>query len=1068
MQDEKLKALDTKIKELHQSPSLTKALENIEIIIQFFSKKKSNSSWQFLNIDKIIKNGSWFAKIPEFEDKRPAYKNDALIDENIDIKAYQLQKISKPKIAWLSSITQNFEDEDFDLGYNIGIDFVINKKANKIIVILSRRYKIRTLELHQKLSNTQKQIFQKWLDIPPFLEKGEMHQHLWDSFNIEPVNKEFFKEISKKFSSAVSFLKKANNTWTEEEQKYFINRLLSRILFTWFLNKKGLLNKAQQYLDIHKDQNSLDYYREKLEPLFFEVLNTPKDKRKSRIDTYTPYLNGGLFENINQEYNPSIKERDFDFPPDFFQELYDFLKLYNFTTDESTSDFQQIAIDPEMLGRIFENLLAEHQAETGEQARKAKGSFYTPREIVDFISHQSLKAYLEEELKSISEKKREEIIDKLLNKSDKEWIDQEKNYRQDLNTVKYDIFKALDEVKILDPACGSGAFPLGLLQLLLKTHQRLQASLDPMKKKLEIIQGNLYGVDIDPMATEISRLRIWLSLAVECEENPEKVKPLPNLDFKFVSANALFKLDETEQDLLSSKIRGDLRDNLTGVIPSYFQANSIKEKTLLKDKFYQYLNELKEFSDERYLAKGLTQLKSFKPFNPNNVIQFFDPQIIFALKENFDIIIGNPPYIQLQKNQGKLANLYKNESFKAFKSTGDIYCLFYERANQLLKDKGHCCFITSNKWMRAAYGEKLRNYFSKETSPKILIDLGPKVFDSATVDTNILLFQKGKADSPCRSLQLKESLKENTKDLKSLLEKESFSIENFSSNIWTILSPVEEKIREKIERIGTPLRDWSINIRRGILTGYNQAFIIDGKKKDELIANDPKSAEIIKPILRGRDIKRYHAEFKDQWVIASHNGYKDEQGERISAINIEKYPAIKEHLDQFKTQINKRQDQGETPYNLRNCAYHQEFKNEKIVYANMTQFLPFHYDKNFFYPNPKCFIITGKSLKFILSFCNSSLGSYWIKQNCPPLGKGWELKKVFFEKFPIPKISSTNQQPFIKLVDRILEITSRETYNAKDIPKEQKELEAEIDTLVYKLYELTQEEIDFIEKQSTK
>ncbi|MCO7318000.1 hypothetical protein OKE80_01330 [Riemerella anatipestifer] len=245
------------------------------------------------------------------------------------------------------------------------------------------------------------------------------------------------------------------------------------------------------------------------------------------------------------------------------------------------------------------------------------------------------------------------------------------------------------------------------------------------------------------------------------------------------------------------------------------------------------------------------------------------------------------------------------------------------------------------------------------------------------------------------------------------------------------------------------MKDWNINIYRGILTGYNEAFIIDGKKKDELIAEDPKSAEIIRPILRGRDIKRYSYDFADLWLINTHNGIK-EKG--IKPINIDNYPAVKAHLDNYYPQLEKRADKGETPYNLRNCAYMEDFSRPKVIYPNMTKFLPFVYDGKGFLTNQKCFIITGSKVEFLTAFLNSSLFKYCFKDDFPELQGGTrELSKIFFDKITVMQISEETNLQFKKIIDDIQQM--------KENGESTKELELIIDTLLFNLYNLKEEEI---------
>jgi hypothetical protein len=346
--------------------------------------------------------------------------------------------------------------------------------------------------------------------------------------------------------------------------------------------------------------------------------------------------------------------------------------------------------------------------------------------------------------------------------------------------------------------------------------------------------------------------------------NNRGVKPLPNLEFKFVTADTLLKLPEgglfqatTDRQLAElEKIRHEY-------INSYGEAKEAAKRHFQKiqdEIFDEQIRHNTQNPDRRALA-----LSTWKPFSHEKV-DWFDPLWMFGVKE-FDIVIGNPPYVQMQKDGGRLAKLYAKENYQTYERTGDIYCLFYERGYHLLKNKGVLCYITSNKWMRAGYGTSIRNFFANNTNPIQLIDFaGQKIFEAATVDTNILLFSKDKNQHQTLSCVVKERGLNNLSGyFRQNASKSSFNL----NQSWVILSPIEQRIKEKIEAVGTPLKDWNINIYRGILTGYNEAFIIDGKKKDELIAEDPKSAEIIRPILRGRDIKRYRYEFADLYLIAT-------------------------------------------------------------------------------------------------------------------------------------------------------------------------------------------------------
>jgi hypothetical protein len=357
--------------------------------------------------------------------------------------------------------------------------------------------------------------------------------------------------------------------------------------------------------------------------------------------------------------------------------------------------------------------------------------------------------------------------------------------------------------------------------------------------------------------------------------------------------------------------------------------------------------------------------------------------------------------------------------------------------------------------MRAGYGEKLRNFFAEHTNPICLIDFaGQKVFESATVDVNILMFVKAKNEHNTVACIAKDACLNNL----SVFVKQNKSSMSFSDGCsWTILSSIEQNIKRKIDLIGTPLREWDISINYGIKTGLNDAFIINGSKKDELIAADSKSAEIIRPILRGRDIKRYEYNFADLWIINVHNGLK-EKG--IPRITIEDYPAIKEHLHNYYDKLAIRADKGDTPYNLRNCAYMDDFSKQKIVWGNLCLSAQFALAEAGTYINaPSPMIVPGN--KYLLAVLNSKLADWYIRQLGVTRNGGYfEYKPMFIEKLPIPKLATSQEKPFIDLVNKILDAHSSR------LQSDYRYLEAQIDQLVFSIYGLTQQETDYILRTS--
>lgn len=381
----------------------------------------------------------------------------------------------------------------------------------------------------------------------------------------------------------------------------------------------------------------------------------------------------------------------------------------------------------------------------------------------------------------------------------------------------------------------------------------------------------------------------------------------------------------------------------------------------------------------------------------------------------FDIIIGNPPYVQLQSMK-ELSAVLEQKGYQTFERTGDLYCLFYEKANQLLRSNGLLGFITSNKWMRAGYGKSLRQYLLTHTQIYLLIDAGAGIFSSATVDSNLLFFEKKAAQPNALVPAIDISQEKNLNDL-AQYENRQLHLSLTAEQPWTISSPIATTIKQKINDKGVPLKKWDVTLYAGIKTGFNEAFVIDQSTKDRLCAEDPNSARIIKPLLRGRDIGRYCPEWQKLWLIGTHNGIKEKNIPPIDVCN--DYPAIHKHLQQFEKQLIKRQDKGDHWTNLRNCAYIEEFEKNCIYWKLVGSILRFSYCQSHYGLNSAC-IITGNGLKYLLCVLNSRMGHYLL-QDAPKTGTG-DLMIIIqtMELVPIPLLSTSEQQPFISCADRML------------------------------------------------
>ncbi len=436
----------------------------------------------------------------------------------------------------------------------------------------------------------------------------------------------------------------------------------------------------------------------------------------------------------------------------------------------------------------------------------------------------------------------------------------------------------------------------------------------------------------------------------------------------------------------------------------------------------------------------------------------------------FDCIIGNPPYIR-QEQIRDIKPLLQKQYQDFYNSTADIYTYFFALSYHLLKEKGFNAFITSNKYARAKYGTKLREWLLKKTTIVSYMELNAlKVFESAAVDTSIMSFIK---QTPPKESEFKyyEPTPNDKNDLKSArslpMKQNALSTESF---IFADASFLD--LRDKMESVGTPLKDWDIQINYGIKTGANEAFIIPTEKREEIL-NACKTQEerkrteaLIKPILRGKDIKRYSYEWAGEWVINTHNGYTSNLKFKIPPIDIEKYPATKVHLNSHYDTIATRSDQGDTPYHLRNCAYLEDFEKEKIVYPETSQGAYFIYENSGIFLEKTAFMIVSDAynLKLLTALLNSKLITFYFKNFCGGciLGKsGYQYNKHALEKIPIPKITPQNQKLADKITDGAKAILEAKE---KDPKANTQQLEKEIDALVYQLYNLTDEEIKIIEE----
>ncbi|MXW79393.1 MAG: hypothetical protein F4Z57_10515, partial [Gemmatimonadetes bacterium] len=881
----------------------------------------------------------------------------------------------------------------------------------------------------------------EWIDIHNESHNFDGLLAAWlDKLDTEELNRRFYGELFDWFKRAVEEAKFPSTVSAEQQ----VIRLITRILFVWFIKEKELVREEwfvrAEMEKLLNDFGGSDYYRAVLQNLFFATLNTEMDmrgfstktepshrvfsrfryqslirdtKRFKSLMKQTPFINGGLFDCLDDEESRSaggIRIDMFSDPdpkdgpraaqarreawrelnvPDalFFDEdygLFPLLNHYKFTVEENTPIEQEVALDPELLGKVFENLLAAYNPETRETARRQTGSYYTPRAVVDYMVDEALVA-------TLAEKVNPTVDDADFWQARLRYLLDYADAFEDANELFEEaeaasIVKAIAEIKVLDPAVGSGAFPMGVLHKLTLVLQRIDPSNERWEalqkeratqraaeafdtpnqherddelteisdiferyrdsdfgRKLYLIQNSIFGVDIQPVACQIAKLRFFISLAIEQKKDETVdnfgIKPLPNLETRFVAANTLLSLDKSVQLSLGqtdavNRLEQELNENRE----RHFHATTRQQKFDCREKDAELREELAaELEGAGFTPYKAGKIARWNPYDQNAVADWFDAEYMFGFDDGFDVVIGNPPYIQLQKNGGELGKLYKDTGYETFARTGDIYQLFYERGCRLLRaPQGLLAYITSNSWLKAEYGKALRRYLSERHTPLRLLEMGKDVFENAIVDTNILIVRHCHNGVAGKAVDMDRLSDKSFPPTESLWEELRLQGEK----PWSALSGIEQSIMDKMEAVGTPLKEWDIAIYRGVLTGYNDAFVIDNDTKEALIAEDPRSADIIKPVLRGRDIQRYRAEWAKLWLIATFP---------TLVLNIDDYPAVKRHLLSFgkarleqsgKTLPNGTKSRKKTVhawYELQDtCAYHEVFKKEKLIWMDLT------------------------------------------------------------------------------------------------------------------------------------
>ena len=884
------------------------------------------------------------------------------------------------------------------------------------------------------------------------------------------------------------------------------------------------------------DRDSGDsYYRVVLQNLFFATLNTEIEERrfseggnprhrnfslyryKDQItdpDTLltlfqqTPFINGGLFDCLDSEeaareggyridcfsdvhYNKLRVPNRLFFDDD--QGLIPLLQHYKFTVEENTPIEQEVALDPELLGKVFENLLAAYNPETGATARKQTGSYYTPRPIVDYMVEEALVAALAEQV-SPTDGDTKFWAERLRYLFDyaKAFDDASEFFD---SRESDEVVRTISELKILDPAVGSGAFPMGVLHKLTLALRRLdpdntrwaqlqkeraiqraaeafdtkdrQTRDEELKeisrifenysgdfgRKLYLIQNSIFGLDIQSIACQIAKLRFFISLAIEQEPDRTAdnfgIKPLPNLETRFIAANTLIGL-EGERTLTSSKAKAlevELADNRE----RHFHATTRQQKLACKRADKKLRRALA--TELRHIgmpADDANKVAAWDPYDQNASADWFDPEWMFGIGEGFDVVVGNPPYVRQEKIKELKPTL--KDQYDCYTGTADLYVYFYECGFRMLRNNGVLTYISSNKYFRSAYGKKLRDFLARQSTLSQLIDFGDApVFTSIAYPSIITTSKVHAQDNYLRALNWEPG--PSIDEFGTIFQTQGFTMPQnaLTADGWRLISPDALNLLEKLRNAGEPLGEYvKGRFYRGITTGLNEAFVVDSETRDQLIAEHPNSTEVLKPFLRGRDVKRWQIE--DTGLYLCYVGW---------GLPIEEYPAIYAHLKGFEGKLKRRPEvkQGRVPwYALSRYAsdYWQEFGQPKIILGRFMNKATFAFDKEAFFHNDALYMIAGVN-EYVVAILNSSVSWWCLCQICTDLQNGYlqAFRENLFQ-IPVPFASAEQQSTIIRLVNQIFDAK----YANPDT--DVSELENEIDQIVYLLYNLTPEEIAIV------
>ena len=950
-------------------------------------------------------------------------------------------------------------------------------------------------------------------------------------FSVERVTTRFYQEYATVRDRIAKALLAHNQdhsvvrSFTQDEARAWATRQIGRVLFLWFLQAKrwlgepGGLGSVTYLLDLWPRRSQTDegeYYRGILSPMFFDAMATGSSSRGEHpVLGFVPYLNGGLFrrsaleDRINDAGEVSLPDDVFD--PGSDGSLLGLLSRYRFITRESTPDDQSVDPDPELLGRVFENLYQ------GDE-RHDTGTYYTPREVVHFMCREALDGYLRD---------RTGVDQGTLDALRREAAGSRDEHQPLPNIPADALTDALETVRVCDPAVGSGAFLLGAIQEIVALRRGILFSqrsyVEPAELyrmvsgwKQRIIENSLYGVDINPEAVEICRLRLWLSMVLDMDEPPAANSDwaLPNLDFQIVAGDSLvdrvagFAFKESWPPPKGLQLSMELQSSLNRLESNVARRRREFEGTHRNPKRLRELRDLiardqnavvrLHLVDALEKARGNIEAlnKSGRPTKTalrkaNSLVErirslldgvestdfalvqkpFLWP-IAFpeVLREGdpdagFDIVLANPPYVRMEKLDNEDELSYGEAFPEVSASRADILVYFYARALQVLKPGGWLSFITSNKFMRAAYGTAIREHLPASLRIHRVIDFGDlPLFEANGKAIAVLpaVLVGSRSDSvaehalkvadltdPVRKALAEVNLKVNSESVRGLLEDldgllgraeiSDFPQVMLKKDGWVLEDPILVRLFDRLMNQGTPLGKFvDGRIYRGVVTGLNEAFVIDQDKRDELVEDDPRSEELIKPWLRGRDIRRWKADSPGFYIIFANRGIK-----------IDRYPAVEAHLRWFRSDLAKRATAHLHPwYELQQPqeGIFHEFAQPKIIWPDITPEARFALDVTGSYLGNTSYVMPTRS-EWFLPFLNSSLIEFILCQlTTSVLGGSLRLFNQYMTLLPTVVPDNGAQAE--------LEMLAQEILSLEESPKELEAIEREIDSIIFHVYGL--------------